>query len=86
MRKGVHGGKDLWERIQGKGRQIEVDEYTLQYNNLRGVFQGITEPTKPTAPRPLLSLYGIIYVTWYTSGLYQKLPESDYGYPTAKPC
>jgi len=33
------------------------------------VFQGLTEPTKPTAPRHLLSLYGIIYVTWYTSGL-----------------
>jgi len=36
---------------------------------IRGVFQGLTEPTKPTAPRPLLSLYGIIYVTWYASGL-----------------
>ena len=35
----------------------------------RGVFQGLTEPTKPTAPRPLLSLYGIIYVTWYTRGI-----------------
>ena len=34
-----------------------------------GVFQGLTEPTKSTSPRPLLSLYGIIYVTWYTSGL-----------------
>jgi len=37
--------------------------------NFRGVFQGLTEPTKPTEPRPLLSLYGIIYVTWYTSSL-----------------
>jgi len=36
---------------------------------LSGVFQGLTEPTKPTVPRPLLSLYGIIYVTWYTSDL-----------------
>jgi len=32
-------------------------------------FHGLTKPTKPTAPRPILSLYGIIYVTWYTSGL-----------------
>ena len=32
-------------------------------------FQGLPEPTRPTAPCPLLSLYGIIYVTWYTSGL-----------------
>jgi len=24
---------------------------------------------EPTVPRPLLSLYRIIYVTWYTSGL-----------------
>jgi len=27
----------------------------------------------------ILSLYGIIYVTWYTRLLYQKLPESDSG-------
>ena len=36
---------------------------------LEGCFQGLPEPTRPTVPRPLLSLYGIIYVTWYTSGL-----------------
>ena len=36
---------------------------------LSGVFQRLPEPTKPTAPRPLLSLYGIIYVIWYTSNL-----------------
>ena len=34
-----------------------------------GVFQGLPEPTRHTDPRPLLSLYGIIYVIWYTSGL-----------------
>ena len=34
-----------------------------------GVFQRLPEPTKPTTLRPLLSLYGIIYVTWYTSNL-----------------
>ena len=39
---------------------------------LSGVFQRLPEPTKPTAPRPLLALYGTIYVTWYTSNL----PES----------
>ena len=37
--------------------------------NVRGVFQGLPELTKTTALRPLLSLYGIIYVTWYTSDL-----------------
>jgi len=39
-----------------------------------GVLQDLQEHTRHTAPRPLLprpllSLYGIIYVTWYTSGL-----------------
>jgi len=29
----------------------------------------LPESTRLTAPRPLLSLYGITYVTWYTSGL-----------------
>ena len=33
------------------------------------VYSRPPETTRPTAPRPLLSLYGIIYVTWYTSGL-----------------
>ena len=32
-------------------------------------FSRPTRTTRPTAPCPLLSLYGIIYVTWYTSGL-----------------
>jgi len=42
---------------------------TLAYRDLRRVFQGLPEPTRPTVLRPLLSLYGIIYVTWYTSSL-----------------
>ena len=36
---------------------------------LSGVFHRLPETTKPTASRPLLSLYGIIYVTWCTSNL-----------------
>ena len=36
----------------------------------RGVFfKDLPEPTRPTAPLPVVSLYGIIYVTWYTGGL-----------------
>ena len=47
----------------GRCSSLAVDERRV----LRGVFQGLPEATKPTAPRPLLSLYGIINVTWYTS-------------------
>jgi len=43
---------------------------------LRAGFEDITRPNRTwllgvyvVAPRPLLSLYGIIYVTWYTSHL-----------------
>ena len=60
--------------------------------NLSGVFQGVPEPTKPTAPRPLLSLYGIIYVTWYTSGLPEatgvrlRLPNSHALLGSGRPC
>jgi len=32
-------------------------------------FKELPAPTRPNAPRPLLSLNGRIYVTWYTSGL-----------------
>jgi len=49
-----------------------IPDATYSYyhkSGFSGVFQGLPEPTKPTAPRPLLSLYGIIYVTWYTSDL-----------------
>jgi len=41
----------------------------FRFSDISGVFQRLPEPTKPTAPCLLLSLYGIIYVTWYTSGL-----------------
>ena len=57
-----------------------------------GVFQGLPEPTKPTAPRPLLSLYGIIYVTWYTSDLPEatrvrlRLPNSHALLGSGRPC
>ena len=63
--------------------------------NLRGVFQDLPEPTRPTTPRPLLFLYGIIYVTWYNSGLAEatgvrlRLPNSyallDSGRPWKTP-
>ena len=43
--------------------------FLLARLHISGVFQCLPEPTKPTAPLPLLSLYGIIYVTWYTSDL-----------------
>ena len=46
-----------------------TDIFTKQECFLSDGFQGLTEPTKPTAPCTLLSSYGIIYVTWYTSGL-----------------
>jgi len=64
-----------------------IDGYVLS-----GVFQGLPEPTKPTAPRPLLSLYGIIYVTWYTSGLPEatgvrlRLPNSHALLGSGRPC
>ena len=60
--------------------------------NYSGVFQGLPEPTKTTAPRHLLSLYGIIYVTWYTSdlpeatGVRLRLPNSHALLGSGRPC
>ena len=44
------------------------------------------EPTIPNAPRFLLSLYGIIYVTWYTSNLPEATGVRLQGCLTATPC
>jgi len=55
-------------------------------------FKDLPEPTRPTTPRPVLSLYGIIYVTWYTSGLPEatgvrlRLPNSHALLGSGRPC
>ena len=43
--------------------------FSFLLRDKRRVFQDLPEPTSPTVPCPLLSLYGVIYVTWYTSGI-----------------
>jgi len=52
----------------------------LDVQHQRGVFQ------RPTAPHPLLSVYGIIYVTWYTSGLPEATGVRLQLTKTATPC
>jgi len=55
--------------------------------NKRAVFEVLSGPNRAwllgvrvVAPRPLLSLYDIIYVTWYIPATYTKnLVESDCG-------
>jgi len=50
--------------------KMAILHHYRRYNVILVVFfKDLPEPTKPTVPRPLLSLCGIIYVTWYTSGL-----------------
>jgi len=56
----------LWRGLAMKRLQVLTWRRWTSLPIYRGVFQ---RPTRPTAPRPLLSLCGIIYVTWYTSGL-----------------
>ena len=69
-------GKQLWSCLLAEAKQLRqfaklwqqrcVTIKTL-YSICIGVF--FKDLPEPTTPCPLLSLYGIIYVTWYTSGL-----------------
>jgi len=58
-------------------KQLNEGSHVLSFGNqFSVVFQDLPEPNRAwllgvyvVAPRPLLSLYGIIYVTWYTRHL-----------------
>jgi len=74
---------------------LELSVHCISYHASHiksGIFRGLPEPNKPTAPRPLLSLYGIIYVTWYTSdlpeatGVRLRLPNSHALLGSGRPC